>query len=169
MPNMLVNATGLALALALSLSAPGRNAAAQDRLERGEYLATIMDCGGCHTPGALRGQPDHTRALSGSDVGFEIPGVGIFYPPNLTPDRETGLGKWSETEIIVAVRNGARPDGRALVPVMPFHAYARLTDSDADALVGYLKSLQPLRNPAPAIVRPGQKATAPYLKLEIPQ
>jgi mono/diheme cytochrome c family protein len=166
---MLVNATGLALALAVTLAAPGRGAAAQDRLKRGEYLAAIMDCTGCHTPGALKGQPDHARALAGSDIGFAIPGVGIFYPPNLTPDRETGLGAWSEAEIIAAIRNGARPDGRALVPVMPFHSYARLTDSDADALVGYLKSLQPIRNPTPTIVRPGQKATAPYLKLEIPQ
>lgn len=169
MRNKLVNATGLALSLALMLSAPAPNAAAEDRLKRGEYLASIMDCGGCHTPGALKGQPDHARALSGSNVGFEIPGVGIFYPPNLTPDRETGVGTWSEAEIIAAIRNGVRPDGRALVPVMPFHSYARLTDSDANALVGYLKSLQPIRNPAPAIVRPGQKATAPYLKLEIPQ
>jgi mono/diheme cytochrome c family protein len=61
--------------------------------DRGAYLVRIMDCSGCHTPGALKGQADESRYLGGADAGFEIPGLGIFYPPNLTPDPETGLGK----------------------------------------------------------------------------
>ncbi len=48
---------------------------------RGEYLARIMDCGGCHTPGALGGKPDAARALAGSQIGFHIPDLGYFYPP----------------------------------------------------------------------------------------
>jgi hypothetical protein len=52
--------------------------------------------------------------LAGSEVGFQIPGLGIFYPSNLTPDRETGIGTWSEADIIKAVRAGVRPDGRQL-------------------------------------------------------
>ena len=108
-----------ALAAALLASAPAAaQQAGNGANARGEYLARIMDCGGCHTPGYLMGKPDHGRYLAGSDVGFEVPGAGIFYPPKLTPDRETGLGAWSEAEIIAAVRNGARPDGRALVPIM---------------------------------------------------
>src|SRR4051812_45826375 len=63
-------------------------AIAQTRTQRGEYLVTIMDCSGCHTPGTFLGKPDMQRPLAGSEVGFQIPGLGIFYPPNLTPDPE---------------------------------------------------------------------------------
>jgi mono/diheme cytochrome c family protein len=159
----------LALVLAGPVVSASIKAEADERVKRGEYLAAIMDCTGCHTPGALRGKPDAARALAGSDVGFEIPGLGIFYPPNLTPDRATGLGAWSAAEIVTAIRTGARPDGRQLVPVMPYHSYAKLTDADAAALVAYLKSLKPIHNQAPAITGPGQKAPAPYLKVVIPE
>jgi mono/diheme cytochrome c family protein len=169
MRKAIVNATLLAFAVAGPLAAPGGAARADDKVKRGEYLATIMDCGGCHTPGHLRGKPDLGRYLAGSDVGFEIPGLGIFYPPNLTPDRETGLGAWSAAEIINAVRNGARPDGRALAPVMPYHSYARLSDEDAEALVAYLKSLKPIRNQAPAITGPTEKPKAPFLRVIVPE
>lgn len=159
--------------LALVLSGPVVSASikaeADERVKRGDYLATIMDCGGCHTPGHLLGKPDLGRYLAGSDVGFEIPGLGIFYPPNLTPDRETGLGAWNDAEIIAAIRTGARPDGRVLVPVMPYHSYAKLTDADARALVAYLKSLKPIRNQVHAITGPNQKPAAPYLKVVIPE
>jgi mono/diheme cytochrome c family protein len=144
-------------------------ALAQDRLKRGEYLAHIMDCIGCHTPGALAGKPDPQRVLAGSNIGFEIPGMGIFYPPNLTPDRETGLGTWSEVEIVKAVRTGERPDGRLLAPAMPYHAYARLTDADAGALAAYLKSLTPIRHPAPPMVGPSEKPVAPYFTVVVPK
>src|SRR5215213_9764147 len=89
------------LVVAMSCSASISNA--QD--DRGAYLARIMDCSGCHTPGALKGQPDMSRYLGGADAGFEIPGLGVFYPPNLTSDA-TGMGSWSEDEIIRAVRTG---------------------------------------------------------------
>jgi mono/diheme cytochrome c family protein len=165
MRNTIVNAaTGFAI-VAL-VAAAGSPAAAQEK-RRGEYLATIMDCGGCHTPGALTGQPDQSRHLGGSNVGFQIPDVGIFYPPNLTPD-ETGLAAWSEKDIMTAVRTGVRPDGRVLVPVMPYHNYAKLTDADAGALAAYLKSLKPIRNKAPSIVGPTEKAMAPYLTVVVP-
>jgi len=136
---------------------------------RGEYLATIMDCGGCHTPGALIGKPDMSRPLAGSDIGFEIPGVGTFYPPNLTSDPKTGLGKWSEAEIVAAVRKGVRPDGRELAPVMPYHAYSRLTDKDAAALATFIKSLHPVSHEVPAAVGPSEKAKAPYLTVNTPK
>jgi len=153
------------VAPALADAAP---ALAQERLKRGEYLAAIMDCGGCHTPGALVGKPDMSRALAGADVGFQIPNVGIFYPPNLTPDRETGLGQWSEADIVKAVRTGERPDGRVLVPIMPYHSYSKLTDQDAFALAAYLKSLKPIRNAAPPMTGPGAKPPAPYLTVVMP-
>lgn len=160
----------LALSLfGLSVMAEANTALAEGRLQRGEYLATIMDCGGCHTTGALLGKPDPARNLAGSQVGFQIPDLGIFYPPNLTPDRETGLGGWSQADIVKAVRMGVRPDGRQLVPVMPYHHYSKLSDADADALAAYLKSLKPIRHQAPAITGPAEKPAAPYLMVVMPQ
>lgn len=141
---------------------------AADAVQRGAYLAAIMDCTGCHTNGAMVGKPDPKGHLAGSDIGFEVPGLGIFYPPNLTPDPETGLGNWSEAEIIAAVRTGQRPDGRELAPAMPWRSYAALTDEDARALVQYLKSLPPVRRAEPPIAGPGEKASAPYLTVVVP-
>jgi len=155
------------VACSLLLSVP--SAFAQSQTQRGEYLVTIMDCTGCHTPGTFLGKPDGQRPLAGSEVGFQIPGLGIFYPPNLTPDPETGLGKWSEADIIKAVRTGVRPDGRQLVPIMPYHSYGKLTDADAQALAGYLKSLKPVGNQVPGPVGPNEKPSAPYLTVVIPQ
>jgi len=148
-----------------------RPAAAGDaeKLTRGAYLLAIMDCTGCHTPGALSGRPDMERYLSGSDVGFMVPDVGTFYPPNLTSDKETGLGTWSKEDIVNAIRSGVRPDGRALVPVMPFPSYAALSDEDADALATYIKTLKPIKNKVPGPFDPTQKPTAPYLKPEMPK
>ena len=109
---------GVAFAVVVSTSSTVRPsvALADSVVERGEYLTSIMDCTGCHTPGALAGNPDLQRYLAGSGIGFEMPGFGVFFPPNLTPDMETGIGKWSEDEIMMAVRGGVRPDGRELVP-----------------------------------------------------
>lgn len=135
---------------------------------RGEYLSRIMDCGGCHTGGALAGQPDPRLHLAGSGIGFGIPDVGVFYPPNLTPDRETGLGTWSEADIVRAVRTGVRPDGRILAPVMPWHSYAALNDADARALARYLRSLPPVRNEVPRMTGAGETAPAPYLTVVVP-
>lgn len=158
----------LALSLLFSVLA-ATSAQADERLERGAYLATIMDCGGCHTPGALMGQPDPERYLAGSAIGFHVPGLGIFYPPNLTSDPETGLGDWSEAEIVAAIREGVRPDGRMLVPVMPYPHYGSLTDEDAFALAAYLKSLAPIKLAVPPPTGEGEKPVAPYLTLVVPQ
>lgn len=161
----------VAMLCAGSIAAPSALAQSQataDRLKRGEYLATIMDCAGCHTPGKFLGKPDFGRMLGGSEVGFQIPGLGTFYPSNLTPDRETGLGNWSEADIVKAVRTGARPDGRMLAPAMPYENYGKLTDSDASALAIYLKSLKPVRNAVPALVGPSEKPTAPYFVVVMP-
>lgn len=148
--------------------AAGTSAMGQDMARRGAYLATIMDCGGCHTPGAFAGKPDKTRPLAGSEVGFQVPGLGIFNPPNLTPHPETGLGKWSEADIIKALRTGVRPDGRQLAPVMPWPSYAQLTDADAKALVAYLKSLKPVANQVPPPTGASEKPRAPYLTVVMP-
>lgn len=152
-------------ALAPILAAP----AAGDDLDRGRYLATIMVCGDCHTGGSMMGKPDPARYLAGSEVGFELPGLGIFYPPNLTSDVETGLGAWSEDEIVTAIRTGVRPDGRELAPIMPWPYFQHLTDEDARALAAFLKSLPPVRFQAPGPIGPDEQATAPYLTMKLPE
>jgi len=82
-----------------------------------------------------------THFLAGSDSAFrDFPAFGIFYPPNLTPRRETGLGAWSEQDIVTALRTGARPDGRELRAGHPWRSYATLTDQDVQAIAVYLKS-----------------------------
>ena len=118
--------------------------AARSAVARGKYLVTFGSCTDCHTPGSFFGKPDLTRFLGGSDVGFAIPGLGVFVGPNLTPDKKTGLGSWTDEQIITAFTTGRTPTGRMLAPVMPWHAYANLTKSDALAIVDYLKSLPPV-------------------------
>lgn len=155
-----------AAALAAALISP--SAHSEDAVARGKYLVTLMSCTDCHTPGYFLGKPDMTRFLGGTDVGFEIPGLGFFYGPNLTPDNETGIGTWSEAEIIAALRTGQRPDGRALAPVMPWMAYASLTDEDAQAIASYLKSLPPVANKAPGPFGPDEKPTALFHRIVAP-
>jgi mono/diheme cytochrome c family protein len=158
----------LAAALLTASVIQAQTAVPKERIQRGEYLANIMDCAGCHTPGIFLGKPDMARKFAGSEVGFQIPGLGTFYPPNLTPDAETGLGRWSEQDIVKAVRTGARPDGRMLAPAMPYQSYGKLTDADALALASYLKSLPAIRNQVPALAGPSEKAPSPYLTVASP-
>ena len=145
-----------------------RPPADEDRITRGRYLVTVMDCTGCHTPGALGGQPDTSRYLAGSTIGFGFPG-GVVYPPNLTPDQETGLGKWTDAEIIRAFRQGQSRDGRPLVPIMPWPSYAALTPADAQAIVAFLRTLPPVRHQAPRNVKPGERPPAAYLTVTEPK
>ena len=156
-------AAGLA---ALAAAAP---ASAETLVERGQYLAHIMDCGGCHHTGAFTPQPNLETPLAGSDIGFEMPGMGYFYPPNLTPDQETGLGTWSDAEIITAFTTGVRPDGRQLAPMMPWMSYAHITADDATALVAYLRSLKPVKHKVPGPLAATDKPTAPYFSVIAPK
>jgi mono/diheme cytochrome c family protein len=137
------------LVVATAIVGVSAASAAETQVERGKYLVTITGCNDCHTPGALLGKPDFSRTLGGSDVGFGIPGVGVFVGQNLTPDKETGLGGWTTDQIIAAITKGERPDGRKLFPVMPWPALANLTADDAQAIVAYLKSLPPVKNAVP--------------------
>jgi mono/diheme cytochrome c family protein len=133
--------------------------AADPRVERGKYLVEIGGCTDCHTPGNFFGHPDMTRYLGGSDVGFAVPGHGVFVPPNLTPDKETGLGTWTAEQIVAATTAGERPDGRLLVPSMPWRNYAHLTKYDAFAIAAYLKTLPPISNKVPGPFGPADKLT----------
>ena len=123
--------------------------AAESQIERGKYLVSVISCNDCHTPGALHGQPDMQRFLGGSDVGFAIPGQGVFVGRNLTPDKETGLGSWTTQQIVTALTTGKRPDGRILAPVMPWMSFSHLSKNDATAIAAYLKSLPPIKHAVP--------------------
>jgi mono/diheme cytochrome c family protein len=147
----------LAMLLAATLAVSAL--AADPRVERGKYLVEIGGCTDCHTPGNFFGHPDMTRYLGGSDVGFALPGHGVFVPPNLTPDKETGLGTWTAEQIVAAITTGERPDGRVLVPSMPWRNYAHLTKYDALAIAAYLKTLPPISNKVPGPFGPADKLT----------
>lgn len=139
-----------------------------DDVARGAYLVRIMSCTDCHTPGHFLGRPDMAMYLAGTDIGFAVPGLGYFYGPNLTPDDETGLGRWTIEDIVAALRTGARPDGRMLAPVMPWMGYAALTDDDAVAIAAYLKSMPAIRNAAPPPTGWDQPPPAGYHQVVMP-
>lgn len=165
-------AVRLALAAVLALCAfvvfSGAVIAHDAQIKRGQYLVTFGGCNDCHTPGYFFGKPDMARSLGGSEVGFEIPGLGVFHGPNLTPDRETGLGTWSPEQIIAAITKGQRPDGRVLAPIMPWHAFANLTEQDTRAIAAFLKSLPPVKNKVPGPFGPNEKPTSFVMKIVPP-
>jgi mono/diheme cytochrome c family protein len=109
-------------------------------VERGAYLARAADCFACHTkPG---GKP------YAGGLGFKLP-FGTLYSTNITPDQETGIGKYSDQDFLNAVHRGIRDDGARLYPAMPFTSYTYMTDADALAIKAYLFSLPPVHAPDP--------------------
>jgi mono/diheme cytochrome c family protein len=160
---------GLSLVMAVTTAGPAQSQSSRAEIARGKYLVDFGGCIDCHTPGYFFGKPDMAHALSGSEVGFEIPGLGVFHGPNLTPDKETGLGNWSKAQIVTALQTGTRPDGRVLAPIMPWKAFANLTKSDANAIAAYLKSLKPVSNKVPGPFGPDQKPTSFVMKIVPPE
>jgi mono/diheme cytochrome c family protein len=147
------------VALLIATAGVPHDASAETQRERGKYLVTFGGCSDCHTPGNFLGHPDMSRFLGGSDVGFAIPGRGVFVGGNLTPDPETGLGKWTTEQVVTAFTTGIRPDGRILASVMPWQDFAHLTKSDALAIAAYLKSLPPVKNAVPGPFGPNDTPT----------
>jgi mono/diheme cytochrome c family protein len=130
------------------LAAVTTNALAVDT-ERGAYLATtIGDCGGCHTPRDAAPQIIPNMTMAGGEE-FDVPGLGHVIVPNITPDPDTGIGKWSESQIVNALRNGKRPDGKLISPPMPIPVYRQMSDNDAIAIAAYLKGLTPVHHVVP--------------------
>ena len=120
-------------------------ASAETPLERGTYLMHgIVACGNCHTPKSADFKPINDRELAG---GFVID-APVFHAvaPNITPDKETGIGGWTDAQIIDAIRNGKRPDGTIIGPPMPIAFYRGMSDADVRAIVAYLRSVKPVRN-----------------------
>jgi mono/diheme cytochrome c family protein len=154
-----------AAALALFAMTAAAVAADDKQIKRGEYLVTFGGCIDCHNPGYFFGKPDMKRFLAGSEVAFEIPGLGVFVPPNLTPDKETGLGNWTEAQIVTALQTGKRPDGRELAPIMPWRHFAKLTKQDAYAIAAYLKSIPAVKNKVPGPFGPGEKVSSFVMRI----
>jgi len=118
-------------------------------LERGTYLVeTITACANCHSPK----DPNTAEVVAGMDyAGSFMAREEEFtvYAPNITMDVETGIGSWSDEEIIVAIRDGLRPDGSLVRPPMPSPFYRTMSDYDARAIVTYLRTIKPVRNVVP--------------------
>jgi hypothetical protein len=119
------------------------------RIARGQYLfTTLLDCDGCHS------ERDFSRlggpvVAAGRGKGGVIPLEGLpgqVYAPNITPDPETGIGKWTDGEKIRAIREGISKDGHMLFPLMPYTGYKYLSDVDVVSLVAYMNTLAPVRN-----------------------
>jgi mono/diheme cytochrome c family protein len=119
-----------------------------DPLEHGRYLVeTVAGCGNCHTPRLADGTPDPTKNLAGAFV-IEEP-VFKAYARNITPDMETGIGSWTEDQIVDAIRNARKPDGTFMGPPMSFGWYKRMSDTDVRAIAQYIKSVPAVRNEVP--------------------
>jgi mono/diheme cytochrome c family protein len=110
-------------------------------IERGAYLARAADCMVCHT---AQGGKEYAGGL-----GFKLP-FGTLYSTNITPDKETGIGNYTDQDFLNAVHRGTRRDGARLYPAMPFTSYTYMTDVDALAIKAYLFSLPPVRAVVPA-------------------
>lgn len=145
-------------------------------VERGAHLVRTMGCNDCHTPwkvGPRGPEPDMSRALTGHPGDLVMPPApvlppgpwvwvgaatntafagpwGVSFAANLTPDPDTGLGRWSETTFIQTMKTGRHEGkGRPLLPPMPYPIIASLNDEDIRALFAYLQSLPPVRNRVP--------------------
>jgi mono/diheme cytochrome c family protein len=137
------------------------------RLERGRHLVEdVYSCAGCHSPRDWT-QPGAPAVASLRLAGMHVEEDGFALTlPNLTPDPETGTGRWSDDALSRAIREGIGHDGRALFPMMPYEAYRGIPDEDVEAMVVYLKSLAPIRNPLPATKLP---FPLPLLIRSVPQ
>jgi mono/diheme cytochrome c family protein len=105
---------------------------------RGAYLAHAADCVSCHTDSAHGGQP----YAGGRAIATRF---GTFYSPNITPDAETGIGRWGDAQFLRALHDGVRPDGANYFPVFPYPSFTKINDADALAIKAYLFSLPPVR------------------------
>lgn len=119
-------------------------AQAQPTAERGKYLVEVLGaCGSCHTPKGPQGDIPEKHMAGGFKLNEAF---GVAVSSNITPDKETGIGKWTDGQIIAAIY-GIRPDGRQLLPPMPWPYYkGKISDGDLKAILAYLRSLKPIQN-----------------------
>jgi mono/diheme cytochrome c family protein len=128
-------------------------AASPERLARGRYLTdNLLNCFACHSERewTKRDVPVVAGMLGAGTLSFPLKGLpGSVYPPNITPDKETGVGNWTDDQLARAIREGVSADGRALFPFMPYENYRYLSDEDLASVIVYLRSLPPVKHAVP--------------------
>ena len=166
-----IMAIGLALvALAISTQSVNADTSPQgDILTQGRYIATVAGCTSCHTPDrpeylnpqTLTLEQIKTLAFDGNDAldiskflaggrPFDLGPGGVVYTRNLTPEDTTGLGGWTDEQVKLAITTGANNKGETLFPVMPYHVYNGMADSDVSAVIAFLRSVNAIDNTVPA-------------------
>jgi hypothetical protein len=179
-----LSATLVPLAALAQTASPA--ASATDKLARGKYIVSTSGCHDCHTPwimGPKGPEPDMTRALSGHPQDFKLPPAptlqgpwvmaaaatntawagpwGVSFTANLTPDRETGLGKWTLRNFTETIRTGRHMGrGREVLPPMPVMVYRNWTDGDFEAVFAYLQSIPAIKNRVPEPLPPAAPVAA---------
>lgn len=182
----LVSATAV-LCAAATTAAGQTKAPAANPVARGQYLVSIMSCNDCHTPfkmGAKGPEPDMARMLSGAPESSKLPPPpapagpwiwsgtgdntafagpwGVTYSANLTPDKNTGLGVWTEDMFVKAMKTGKHMGtSREIQPPMPWPWIGKATEEDLKAIFAYLKSIPPITNHVPDWTPPKTAAAAP--------
>ncbi|XOV82626.1 MAG: c-type cytochrome [bacterium] len=145
---------------------------AETSVERGEYLTNILGCGGCHTEGALLGNPSG-QWLAGSRIGIaytqdlEDISPGIVFPGNLTSDRQTGLGRWKKEDIKNFLRTGMDHYGKQATTVMPWPNYAFLRDEDLNDIAAFLKQLAPVQQAIPETIAAGTPVQHAFVRVGV--
>jgi mono/diheme cytochrome c family protein len=127
--------------LALLLGAASGYVYAQGDAKRGQYLATVGGCVGCHT------EDKKGAASFAGGRALKTP-FGIFYGPNITPDSQAGIGHWTEADFVRAMRQGRRPNGENYFPAFPYPSFTRISDQDLRDLWGFLRTLKPSSRPS---------------------
>lgn len=110
-----------------------------EEIKQGEYITKAAGCADCHTI-------NNHQPMAGG-FRMDVPKFGIFHTPNITPDKETGIGNWTLEDFQRALRDGIRPDGSAYYPSFPYRSYTKLKNSDIRKMFAYLKSLEPVHQP----------------------
>jgi len=143
----MIRFTTFALSAALLLPVVAQ-AQANAKLERGKYLMeSVVACGNCHMARGDKGQPLPDKGLSGG-MPFDEPAFKAF-AANITPDKETGIGNWTDAQLAKAIREGIRPDKSLIGPPMPMEFYRHLSDDDLAAIIAYLRAQPAVKNAVP--------------------
>jgi hypothetical protein len=151
---------GLAILAVFSGSGLALAQTEEELLSRGKYIFTAIQGCGCHTSRDRDGSDNMSMYLAGApstpppkgppaNTGWRNPRWKRLYASNITPDPETGIGKWTESDFFTAMRTGLTPDGRNLDPFMPWHLFQGITDRDLKAMWVYLRTVKPIKNKVP--------------------
>ncbi len=118
-----------------------------DKIGYGRYIVTAQaHCFECHSGPSDKGPPDFEHKLAAGGFPITLGPDMVVVTANITPDPETGIGKWTDAEIKTAMTTGVRPGGRHLSPPMPYPFFKNMTDEDIDAVIAFLRTIPPIRN-----------------------